>query len=79
RYCAICSKRDCLDINATKDCVKVIVEDGWPTLEGKVNWRCEKEAAEAAVRSFRGAVGVSIEIVVAAAGKEIAMKKELAA
>ena len=46
------------------DCVKVVVENGWVTLEGEVNWQFEKEAAEASVASLRGIVGISNDIVV---------------
>ena len=47
-----------------RDCVKVLVENGWLALEGEVNWQFEKEAAEAAVRSLRGIVGISNDVVV---------------
>jgi len=46
------------------DCVKVLVENGWVTLEGEVNWRFEKEAAEASVIAIRGVIGVSNDIAV---------------
>ena len=46
------------------DCVKVVVENGWVSLEGEVNWQFEKEAAEASVASLRGIVGISNDIVV---------------
>jgi osmotically-inducible protein OsmY len=46
------------------DCLKVLVENGWLTLEGEVNWQFEKDAAEVAVHSLRGIVGVSNDIVV---------------
>ena len=60
-----------------QDCVKVIVEDGWLTLEGKVNWRYEKDAAEAAVRSLRGVVGVSNEIVVEPLIEKLEVKSKI--
>ena len=52
--------------NATvpPDCVKVLVENGWITLEGEVNWQSEKDAAEASAWSLRGIVGISNDIVV---------------
>lgn len=41
-----------------KDRVKVRVERGWITLEGKVDWAHQKEAAEEAVRPLAGVLGV---------------------
>lgn len=43
---------------------KVIVRDGWVTLEGEAEWQYQKEKAEAAVRGIQGAKGVvnSIEV-----------------
>jgi osmotically-inducible protein OsmY len=43
--------------------VKVLVEAGWVTLTGSVEWFFEKEAAELAIRPLRGVVGVSNQIV----------------
>jgi osmotically-inducible protein OsmY len=37
---------------------KVIVRDGWVTLEGDAEWNYQKEKAEAAVRSIQGVKGV---------------------
>jgi len=44
--------------------IKVKVERGWVTLSGDVNWRFQKEAADAAVNRLSGVVGVSNEIVI---------------
>jgi osmotically-inducible protein OsmY len=41
------------------DRIKVIVKDGWITLEGEVSWNFQREWAESAVRNIRGAKGVS--------------------
>ncbi|VVP97355.1 BON domain-containing protein [Pseudomonas fluorescens] len=38
--------------------VKVIVENGWVSLEGQVDWQYQKETAERAVRKLSGVVGV---------------------
>ncbi|WP_249044087.1 BON domain-containing protein, partial [Pseudomonas palleroniana] len=38
--------------------VKVIVENGWISLEGQVDWQYQKETAERAVRKLSGVVGV---------------------
>lgn len=37
---------------------KVIVENGWVSLEGQVDWQYQKEAVERAVRKLSGVVGV---------------------
>ena len=50
--------------NVPKDCVKAVVQNGWVTLEGEVNWQFERNAAEAAVHHQRGVLGLSNEIVV---------------
>jgi osmotically-inducible protein OsmY len=42
-----------------KDKVKVLVTDGWVTLEGTVKWQYQKEAAELCVRYHMGVCGVS--------------------
>jgi osmotically-inducible protein OsmY len=39
--------------------IKVVVKDGWITLEGQVEWQYQKNAAEYAVRPVRGTKGVS--------------------
>lgn len=38
--------------------VKVIVENGWVSLEGQVGWQYQKEIVERAVRKLSGVVGV---------------------
>ena len=39
--------------------IKVIVKDGWLTLEGTVEWQYQKTAAENAVRNVKGVKGVT--------------------
>jgi osmotically-inducible protein OsmY len=39
--------------------VRVIVANGWVTLEGDVEWNYQKERAEAAARRVRGVKGIS--------------------
>ncbi|HUL10661.1 MAG TPA: BON domain-containing protein [Methylococcaceae bacterium] len=41
-----------------RDRIKVIVERGWITLEGQVDWQYQKEAAENAVQHLTGVKGV---------------------
>jgi osmotically-inducible protein OsmY len=45
-----------------KEAVKVVVSDGWVTLEGQVDWQYQKAAAGRAVQSLTGVKGVSNNI-----------------
>jgi len=47
------------------DRVKVIVEHGWITLEGKVDWYYQKSSAESAIRHLAGVKGVRNAIAIA--------------
>ncbi|MET0660650.1 MAG: BON domain-containing protein [Steroidobacteraceae bacterium] len=42
--------------------IKVVVKDGWVTLEGDLEWNYQRERAEKAVRSIRGVMGVTNSI-----------------
>lgn len=42
--------------------IKVVVKDGWVTLEGEAEWNYQRETAERAVRRLRGVKGVSNKI-----------------
>jgi osmotically-inducible protein OsmY len=42
----------------TSEHIRVVVRDGWLTLEGQVEWNYSKERAERAVRRVRGVKGV---------------------
>lgn len=42
--------------------IKVVVRDGWATLEGQVEWNYQRERAEEAVRRLRGVKGVTNSI-----------------
>jgi osmotically-inducible protein OsmY len=58
--------------------IKVVVKDGWVTLEGEVEWHYQREAAEKAVSRVKGAKGVSnfIQIKPRVAPSEIKRKIE---
>jgi osmotically-inducible protein OsmY len=58
--------------------VRVVVRDGWITLEGHVEWNYQKERAEEAVRRIRGVKGVtnSIQIETRATPSDIKRKIE---
>jgi osmotically-inducible protein OsmY len=40
-----------------RDKIKVVVNNGWVTLEGEVEWQYQKNAAENAVRYLTGVIG----------------------
>jgi osmotically-inducible protein OsmY len=43
----------------TKDSVKIMVEGGWVTLSGEVNWEYQRQAAVDAIRYLMGVKGVT--------------------
>ncbi|OOG38575.1 MULTISPECIES: BON domain-containing protein [unclassified Rhodanobacter] len=54
-----------IDWNASipKDTVKLVVENGWVTLSGEVEWAFVRNAAEASVRNLYGVKGVVNKII----------------
>ncbi len=52
------------DTTVPEDRIKVIVRNGWLTLEGKADWGYQKDAAERAVRNLTGVTGLSSQILV---------------
>lgn len=58
--------------------LKVLVRDGWITLEGEAEWNYQKEKAEMSVRNVKGAKGVinSITVKPKIAAQEIKRKIE---
>ena len=47
-----------------RECIKVVVNNGWITLEGEVEWGYQRTTAEDAVRRLTGARGVSNRVTV---------------
>ena len=39
--------------------IKVVVKDGWITLEGQAEWNYQRQQAEEAVRNIKGIKGIS--------------------
>ena len=52
------------ELPSSAEKVKVVVKNGWLTLEGHVEWNFQKEWAERAVRSISGVKGVTNSITV---------------
>ena len=46
------------------DKIRVVLKNGWVTLEGEVEWNYQRDRAEAAVRRVRGVKGITNSIVV---------------
>jgi len=49
--------------NLPRDAIKVLVEGGWVTLSGEVDWEYQRRAAASAVGNLMGVLGVSDQIV----------------
>jgi osmotically-inducible protein OsmY len=47
------------ELPTSHDRIKVIVKDGWVTLEGAVEWQYQKTTAENAMRKIKGVKGVA--------------------
>ena len=52
------------ELPISHDRIKIIVKDGWITLEGAVEWQYQKTSAETAVRRVKGVKGVTNVIAV---------------
>jgi osmotically-inducible protein OsmY len=61
------------------DRVKARVEKGWVTLEGKLDWQFQKEAAEDAVRPLAGVRGITNVITVAPPAKPAEVSQKIVA
>ena len=57
--------------------MKVVVKDGWITLEGSVEWNYARQDAEQAVRRVRGVKGVSNLISVRPKAQPAAIRREI--
>jgi osmotically-inducible protein OsmY len=52
------------DVSIPRDAIKVMVDAGWVTLTGEVDWHYQKDAASMDVRSLLGVTGVSNQITI---------------
>jgi osmotically-inducible protein OsmY len=57
--------------------IKVIVEKGWITLEGELQWNFQRKAAEKSVRNLLGVTGVSNNIKIKSETHDAIEKKEV--
>ncbi len=59
------------------DSVKVMVEDGWLTLSGEVEWEFQRSTANTAVRYLAGVSGVSNQITIKPHAKASVVKADI--
>jgi osmotically-inducible protein OsmY len=52
------------NVSVPNNHVKLTVDGGWITLEGKVDWQFQRQAAETAVRHLMGVRGISNQIAI---------------
>ncbi len=52
------------ELPISHDRIKIVVKDGWITLEGAVEWQYQKTTAETAVRKVKGVKGVTSVVMV---------------
>jgi osmotically-inducible protein OsmY len=57
--------------------IRVVVKDGWVTLEGDLEWNYQRERAEQAVRRLRGVTGVSNMITLKPRATPIEIKRQI--
>jgi osmotically-inducible protein OsmY len=57
--------------------IKIIVKNGWITLEGQAEWQYQRQTAETAVRRIKGVKGVTNSIVLKPAAKPTEIKKKI--
>ena len=62
-----------------KDSVKVMVENGWITLSGEVDWEYQRQGVEGAVRYLMGVKGVSNQMAIKPKVSLSAVKSEIEA
>jgi len=60
-----------------KDAIKVLVENGWITLSGEVDWGYQRITAVSAVRYLMGATGISDNITLKATASSSSIKTDI--
>jgi osmotically-inducible protein OsmY len=66
-----------LQLPYTAESIKVVVSNGWITLEGTVEWNYQRERAEEAVRRIKGVKGVMNLIILNPKANPIDVKKNI--
>ena len=65
------------DFEVPNDKIKVVVKNGWVTLDGTVDWQYQKNAAARCVRNMSGVTMVSNEIKIKPAAKWLDVKNKI--
>ena len=65
------------ELPISHDKIKIIVKNGWITLEGAAEWQYQKTAAESAVRKVKGVKGVTNSIVLKPRAQPAEIKKKI--
>jgi osmotically-inducible protein OsmY len=65
------------DVEVPGEKIKVVVRNGWVTLDGTVDWQFQKDAAARCVRYLRGVVGVSNDITIKPSAKATDVKSKI--
>lgn len=65
-------------VSVPDDRIQVLVQKGWITLRGEVDWEYQRRAAENAVRLLAGVTGVSNQISIKAAVQPKDLKQKIA-
>jgi len=65
--------------NVPKDNIKIMVENGWITLSGEVDWEYQRQAATRSVRYLMGVTGVSDQIGIKVNASSGAVKSDIEA
>ena len=58
--------------------VRAVVDRGWVTLQGDVDWHFQRTAAEGAVRPLTGVVGITDEITIASRVSPTTLQRDIA-
>jgi len=72
---AVAAVNSQLPISAEK--IKVVVKNGWVTLEGVVEWQYQRTTAEAAVRRIKGVKGIINEILLKPRAQPSEIKRKI--
>ena len=64
-------------ITAFRHRIKVLVKNGWVTLEGEVEWQFQRQTAENAVRRIKGVKGVSNTIQLKPRAEPLEIKRRI--
>jgi osmotically-inducible protein OsmY len=57
--------------------IKIIVKNGWVTLEGEVEWQYQRQTAESVVRRIKGVKGVSNTILLKPSAEPTEVKRKI--